>query len=103
MGNDLSSDKFSTPNDLEIVFELTDGVIVAATSVVSGHRYVSFLPHVTKHQIVAFLETNSKIQDAFPHLTPDQREFLLTGIIPSEWDELYPPDEDELEDNTSAF
>jgi hypothetical protein len=25
------------------------------------------------------------IQDAFPHLSPDDREFLLTGITPEEW------------------
>ena len=26
------------------------------------------------------------IQNAFPHLTPDEREFLMTGITPTEWD-----------------
>jgi hypothetical protein len=30
------------------------------------------------------------IQDAFPHLTPSQREFILTGISPEEWDATFP-------------
>jgi hypothetical protein len=28
------------------------------------------------------------IQDAMPNLTPDEREFLMTGILPHEWDEF---------------
>ena len=28
------------------------------------------------------------IQDAMPHLDPDQREFLMTGITPAEWDSV---------------
>lgn len=32
------------------------------------------------------------IQDYFPELTPDQREFILTGITPEEWDEAFNDD-----------
>lgn len=35
------------------------------------------------------------IQDAFPHLSADDREFLMTGITPDEWDEHF-SDEDEI-------
>lgn len=40
------------------------------------------------------------IQDAFPNITPDEREFIMTGLTPSMWDKIFPPeDEDEpLED-----
>lgn len=34
------------------------------------------------------------IQDVFPHLTPGQREFLLTGITNEEWDEMWGDDDD---------
>ena len=33
------------------------------------------------------------IQEAMPHLTPDQREFLMTGVTKEEWDK-YMPEED---------
>jgi hypothetical protein len=34
-----------------------------------------------------------KVQDAFPMLSPDQREFLMTGLTAEAWNELF-PDED---------
>lgn len=30
------------------------------------------------------------IQNCFPTLNPDQREFILTGITPEEWDNIFP-------------
>ncbi len=29
------------------------------------------------------------IQDAFPSLNPDEREFIKTGITPEEWDYVF--------------
>lgn len=29
------------------------------------------------------------IQDAFPELSPDQREFIMTGTTPAEWDAMF--------------
>ncbi len=33
------------------------------------------------------------IQYAMPHLSPDDREFLMTGITPEEWDETFGEDD----------
>lgn len=33
------------------------------------------------------------IQDAFPYLSADDREFLLTGITPEEWDAIFGEEE----------
>ncbi len=35
----------------------------------------------------------TSIQEAMPHLTPDEREFLLSGITKDEWDELLESEE----------
>ena len=35
------------------------------------------------------------IQNAFPNLTPDQREFMMTGATPEEWNELFGMEDDE--------
>lgn len=35
------------------------------------------------------------IQDCFPQLNADHREFLATGITPQEWKEMFGTDEDE--------
>jgi hypothetical protein len=33
------------------------------------------------------------IQDAMPNLSADQREFLMTGYTPEDWEQLFPPEE----------
>lgn len=40
------------------------------------------------------------IQDAFPDLNDEQREFIMTGITPEEWNKLFPGDEDDYEPPT---
>jgi hypothetical protein len=34
------------------------------------------------------------IQEAFPMLPAEHREFLLSGITPSEWNEIFAEEED---------
>lgn len=34
-------------------------------------------------------KTNTPIQDAFPMLNADQREFIKTGVTPEEWKETF--------------
>lgn len=34
-------------------------------------------------------QSGTVIQRAMPHLSADEREFIMTGITPSEWDEIF--------------
>lgn len=43
---------------------------------------------VTEQQYCLYLD-GVKIQDAFPHLDADDREFILTGITAEEWNEMF--------------
>lgn len=43
---------------------------------------------VTEEQIKAW-EAGGLIQEVMPGLTPDEREFLMTGIDPSEWEDEF--------------
>ena len=38
--------------------------------------------------LIAWRTSNGKVQDHFPTLNADEREFLMTGITDSEWDSL---------------
>jgi hypothetical protein len=38
------------------------------------------------------------IQNAMPHLSPDDREFLMTGITPEEWDKHFNEEEYDIND-----
>jgi len=35
------------------------------------------------------------VQDVFPDLSAEEREFLMTGITPDEWVNVFPPEEEE--------
>lgn len=56
---------------------------------------------VTQAQLDAW-QGGELIQVAMPHLSADDREFLMTGITPEEWDAAFgSSDEDEDEDEGS--
>ena len=53
--------------------------------------------NVTQEQLTAW-ESGVNIQVAMPQLNAEEREFVKTGMTPTEWDELFGEEEDE-EDN----
>lgn len=64
-------------------------MIVKRQSIVSGKVYQMDLD-ITQQQLDDF--ANDKlglIQEAFPHLSIDEREFIISGIHPIEWRELF--------------
>lgn len=65
---------------------------IERTSILTGITRTQELPITDKD--LAELEKGKLIQDAMPNLTPDQREFFLTGVTPEEWDEAFGGDED---------
>jgi len=44
---------------------------------------------VSEQAYFAWMNGRMLIQDAFPQLTPDEREFLVTGVTPAEWDSMF--------------
>jgi hypothetical protein len=40
---------------------------------------------VTMEQLSRYQRGGTLIQDAFPHLTAEQREFIKTGLTPDDW------------------
>jgi len=43
---------------------------------------------VSEKQITLWME-GELIQDVMPSLSADEREFLMTGITPAEWNEMF--------------
>lgn len=46
---------------------------------------------ITEEQLRKFEAGEGLIQDLFPQLSPDEREFLKSGITYEEWEELFSP------------
>ena len=60
---------------------------VTKKSLTSGKEHTMNLD-ITEEQIRAY-EGGALLQDAFPNLNPDEREFYKTGITPTEWTEIF--------------
>ena len=67
-------------------------MLIKRTSRYSGIEHTTDIP-VTPEQLKAWQESDRPIQYALPHLTKEHREFLLTGITPDEWNELFGEEE----------
>jgi hypothetical protein len=64
---------------------------ITRRSLFTGKDNVMEIP-VTADQLQNWMD-GTLIQFAMPHLSPDQREFLKTGVTPSEWAAAFPVEE----------
>lgn len=62
-------------------------MIITKTSSLSGIERTMDLP-ITEEQLKNW-EDGMLIQMAMPNLTAAEREFLITGVVQEEWDELF--------------
>tara|TARA_R110000823_G_scaffold216404_1_gene345975 strand:- start:222 stop:458 length:237 start_codon:yes stop_codon:yes gene_type:complete len=69
------------------VKQLEHNLSVTKPSMLSGLENTMVLD-ITFEQYDAWRD-GTLIQDAMPNLTPDEREFLMTGITSEEWDNEY--------------
>lgn len=62
-------------------------MLVERKSMISGQVNILDLP-ITETDLNNYYNNHMLIQDAFPSLSPDEREFIKTGITPEEWNKL---------------
>lgn len=66
---------------------------ITKTSAFTGTTRTRDLP-VSEVDYGRWARGEALLQDAFPHLNADDREFIKTGITPEEWEQIYPEEED---------
>ena len=84
---------------LIIIYILEEGnndMKITRTSRISAETNVMDID-ITQEQL-ALWEGGMKIQDAMPSIGSDEREFIMTGITPQEWDNAMGIDEEEEDD-----
>ena len=64
---------------------------VKRRSSISGKMNTRMLP-ITQEQVDEWVEEGTMIQNAFPWLNDNEREFLLSGATEEEWDTLFEGD-----------
>jgi len=56
-------------------------------SILSGKTHKMEL-NITEEQYFTWKD-KGLVQDVFPHLKPEEREFMVSGITPKEWKEVF--------------
>ena len=64
---------------------------IVRTSRISGNTNVMDID-ITTDQFLSWIN-GSLIQDVMPDISADEREFIMTGITPDEWDAMFGEDE----------
>ncbi len=62
-------------------------MLITRKSLISGNTNTMSLP-ITEEQYNAW-EQGTLVQVAMPHLSPDEREFVMKGITPEEWGQAF--------------
>ena len=60
---------------------------ITRTSRLTGKTSVMYLD-ITKEQLFSLVD-GELVQNAMPQLSAEEREFLMTGITPAEWNEAF--------------
>mgnify|MGYP003304893440 CR=1 FL=1 len=53
---------------------------------------------ITVEQYNRVLTGVETIQTIVPHLSPDEREFLITGIVGDSWNKIFPETQEDIND-----
>ena len=67
--------------------------MVHKVSMLTGKESCMVLP-LRSGKIEHWLDSGTLVQDAFPQLSDDAREFLISGITPEEWKAAFPKGDD---------
>lgn len=70
-------------------------MIVHRISHLTGKINCKDIPITPQQLVLVENRGHQSIQDIVPHLTNEDREFLMTGMTNSEWEAAFPPEEKE--------
>ena len=68
-------------------------MLIKRVSDLTGVSHIMDIPVDEVKLTTWFQKPYGLVQDVFPELTADQREFLLTGITPEEWNMVFGEEE----------
>lgn len=74
--------------------ERDGGMELTRVSIFTRNRNTMFLP-IDFDRFARWRSGGGLVQNIFPELSPDQREFLMSGATPEEWAGIFASDEDE--------
>ena len=73
-------------------------MLLTKVSLLSGSTATRDIP-LSEEELKAYYESHRPIQQMYPRLSPEDREFVMTGITPEEWNRFREESADEEEDS----
>lgn len=67
---------------------------ITRTSMISGIKRTQSIG-ITEEQLKRWEAGEGLIQEIMPNISEDEREFILSGSTPEEWDETFKEDNEE--------
>ena len=92
--------------DVHIIEAKHDTVFVRRRSIIDGQPYTMAIGNVSAREIYDWFKSRIMgtdrrlIQDVFPNLHDAEREFLISGITPGEWERKIAISEDDDQKET---
>jgi hypothetical protein len=94
--------KKAVVNDVIILQGKYDTIFVTRHSMLTNKIHTISFGGVRFEEMADWMESRMKripgtpmVQEAFPHLSKEDREFLMTGITAEEWLAVFPPEKEE--------
>jgi hypothetical protein len=82
----------STDHTDRMTFNKDGTAVIIRYSPVTG-KFNKATLQLTEEQYYRWQIKRGLIQDVMPHLSHDEREFLMTGYTPEDWAKSFPPEE----------
>ncbi len=69
-------------------------LVVSRVSIFSMKRNTMRLP-IDRARLFRYTMESENVEKVFPDLDTEQREFLISGATPQEWNEMFPKEKDD--------
>ena len=76
---------------------IAGGLVIRRESMLTGIIREQYIDGLTADMLIAWTG-GQLIQEAMPDIPDHEREFIMTGIIPSEWGDAFPEFDDDWND-----
>lgn len=77
---------------LGVTLPMEKMMLITRKSILSGKVRTLDIP-VTKEQLETWENSFKLIQEVMPHISPEEREFIMTGVTSDEWDDAFNEEE----------
>lgn len=86
----------STDHTERLTFHENGTATVIRYNMMTG-KFNKAIISITSEQYYRWNQRRELIQDVMPNISKEEREFLMTGYTPDDWEKMFPKDEEDAD------